>query len=291
MPILSQSFKGVIITALGVIIISPDGLLTRLITTDHWTIIFWRTFFLSLGMGVITYMVYPRAFWQSYQNIGRAGLLMMVLCSFGTVAFVTAITYTSVANTLIILSTTPLFAVLIGLLFREAVTLRTGCAIVLVAMGVYVISSGHADQGTTWFGDMAAIACAFFLAAGFSVVRYRPGIAVFPVISCGGLLTALLVLPFAQPLSVTQQDMGYLILMGIGVVPIGMALMYIGPKYMPASEVGLILLLEAILGPTWVWLVLGEQPGMRTLVGGGIILVTLMINTLWAMKGASRSIG
>ncbi len=288
MPVFSQHLKGVVITALGVLIISPDGLLTRLIDTDHWTLIFWRTLLLSFGMWMIASVVHPRSTWQSYREMGRPGLLMVVLYSFGTVSFITAITHTSVANTLIILSTTPLFAALIGLvLFREIIELRTWCAITLVAFGVYIISSESGGQGASLFGDIAAMLGAFFLAAGFSVVRRRPGISVFPVISSSGLITAILILPLAQPLSITQQDLGYLIVMGVYMLPIGTALMYIGPKYIPASEVGLMLLLESVLGPTWVWLALDEQPGQRTLIGGAIILSTLAINTLWVIKNAS----
>lgn len=290
MPVLSQHLKGVIITALGVLIISPDGLLTRLIYTDHWTLIFWRAILLAFGMWILTSLVHPNKTWQSYKGMGRHGLLMVVLYTFGTISFITAITHTSVANTLIILSTTPLFAALIGyVVLREPIELRTWCAIGLVAVGIYVISSDGDNQAATLYGDIAAMLGAFFLAAGFTVVRSKPTISVFPVISASGLVTALVVLPLAQPFSITQQDMGYLIIMGVYMLPLGTALMYIGPKYIPASEVGLMLLLESVLGPTWVWLALDEKPGLRTFVGGAIILSTLAINTLWVMKSASTS--
>ena len=114
MPVLSQHAKGLIITALGVLVISPDGLLTRLIQVDHWTLIFWRTLFLAFGMGLIANLVYPHNTWQKYKTMGRVGMAMILIYSMGTISFVTAITHTSVANTLIILSTTPLFAALIG---------------------------------------------------------------------------------------------------------------------------------------------------------------------------------
>ena len=288
MPVLSLHLKGVIITALGVLIISPDGLLTRLIHTDHWTLIFWRAILMAFGMWLLACFAHPRKTSQAYKTIGGHGLLMVVFYTFGTISFITAITHTSVANTLIILSTTPLFAALIGLLvFREPIELRTWCAIFLVSIGIYVISSDGDNQGATLLGDIAAMSGAFFLAAGFTVVRRKPTISVFPVISIAGLVTALVILPLAQPFSITQQDMGYLIVMGVYMLPLGTALMYIGPKYIPASEVGLMLLLESVLGPTWVWLVLDEDPGGRTLTGGAIILLTLAINTLWAMKNSS----
>ncbi len=288
MPVLSQHAKGLIITALGVLIISPDGLLTRLILVDHWTLIFWRGLFLSFGMLLIANMVHPHNTWQKYKTMGWVGLAMVLVYSMGTISFVTAITHTSVANTLIILSTTPLFAALIAWLsLREPITARTWSAILLVSFGVFVISSDTENQASSLFGDLAAMTGAFFLAVGFTVVRRFPGIAIFPVISVGGFFTALLVLPLAQPLSVTQADMGYLIVMGFYMLPVGAALMYLGPKYIPASEVGLMLLLESILGPVWVWLALGEQPGIRTFIGGAVILSTLAINATWALRTAS----
>lgn len=290
MRVLSQHLKGVLITAIGVLIISPDGLLTRLIQVDHWTLIFWRAILMAFGMWLLTCFFHPKNTWRAYKSIGVHGLLMVIFYTFGTISFITAITHTSVANTLIILSTTPLFAALIGrIAFAEAIKLRTWCAIFLVAIGIYVISSDSESQDATLYGDLAAMSGAFFLAAGFSVVRRKPTISVFPVFSIAGLVTALLSFPLAEPLSVTQQDMGYLIIMGVYMLPMATALMFLGPRYIPASEVGLMMLLESVLGPTWVWLVLGENPGSRTLVGGAIIISTLAINTVWAMRSRSEN--
>jgi drug/metabolite transporter (DMT)-like permease len=289
MPVLSRHAKGLIITALGVLIISPDGLLTRVIHVDHWTLIFWRALFLAFGMWYIACLAHPHKTWQKYRDLGRGGMGMVLLYSLGTISFITAITHTSVANTLIILSTTPLFAALIGwLILREPIIARTWCAIVLVVIGIFVISSDTESLSSSLFGDVAAMLGAFCLAAGFTFVRRYPAISIFPVISTSGLFTALLVLPLAQPFSVTQSDMGYLIIMGIYMLPLGTALMYLGPRYIPAPEVGLMLLLESVLGPVWVWLALDEQPGLRTFIGGAIILSTLAINSIWALKTMSK---
>ncbi len=287
MPILSQHAKGLIITALGVLIISPDGLLTRLILVDHWTLIFWRALFLSFGMWLIVSLKYPNKTWAKYKSIGRGGAIMVIIYAMGTISFIVAITHTSVANTLIILSTTPLFAAIIGWVFlRESIPARTWCAILLVGIGIYVISSDSESQASSLFGDLAAMAGAFFLATGFTVIRRFPKIPILPVISTSGLLTALVILPLAQPFSVTQEDMGYLLIMGIYMLPVATALLYSGPKYIPAPEVGLMLLLESILGPVWVWWALGEQPGTRTFIGGAIILSTLAINTIWVLRSS-----
>ena len=288
---LSTHAKGLIITAAGVLIISPDGLLTRLIQTDHWTMIFWRALLLSFGMWLAVSLINPNRVWQRYRTVRGPGWLMVAAYSLGTISFVYAITHTSVANTLVILSSTPLFAALVSrVVLKETIGLRTMTAIGLVAVGITVIASGSIGVGGALAGDLAAVLGSFFLACGLTFVRRFPQISSLSAISCSGLMTALLVLPLASPLAMTQSDFGYLLIMGLYVVPIGTALMYLGPRYIPSAEVGLLLLLESILGPLWVWLVFAEQPGDRTLLGGAIVILTLVINTTWALRTSSAAV-
>lgn len=96
-----------------------------------------------------------------------------------------------------------------------------------------------------------------------------------PAMGLGGLLAALQVSFWADPLSVTSADMGYLALSGLLVLPLAFGLLAIAPRFAPAPEVGLITLLETVLGPFWVWLALGEEPGGRAMVGGFIVLAAV----------------
>ncbi len=286
----STHLKGLLITACGVLIISPDALLTRLIETDHWTMIFYRALFLSFGMWLVLGFTSPNRVWRQYLTLRGPAVIKVVAYSLGTISFIFAITHTSVANTLIILATTPLFAALISrVLLHEKIEPRTLVAIAIVAVGIAVIASGKESQPGSRIGDAAALLGAFFLACGFSFVRRFPQASTFAAISVSGILTALLVLPLASPLAVSQADMGYLMIMGLYMLPLGTALMFIGPRYIPAPEVGLLLLLESVLGPVWVWLVIGETPGSHTLIGGAIVLSTLAINTAWTLRQGRNS--
>ena len=247
--------------------------------------IFYRALFVSFGMWLVVSFTCPNRVWQQYRRVRGPGLIMVGLYSLGTVSFIFAITHTSVANTLIILSTTPLFAALVSwLLLKERIALRTLIAIALVGLGVGIIGSASVGKPGGLAGDCAAVMGSFCLGSGFVFVRRFPHISVFPAISCSGLVTAICILPLAEPLSVTESDLGYLLIMGIYMVPIGSALMYLGPRYIPAAEVGLLMLLESILGPLWVWWYLNEEPGRLTLIGGAIVISTLAINTIWKMK-------
>lgn len=282
----STHVKGLAITAAGVLVISPDGLLTRLIATDHWTLIFYRALFLAFGMWLVVAFTRPDRTWRQYRRLGWPGLLKIVTYSLGTISFIFAITHTSVANTLVILSTTPLFAAIISrVLLGERIEIRTLAAILAAAIGVAVIAYGSGEDNTgSRLGDGVALLGAFFLACGFSFVRRFPEASTFAAISVSGLLTAALVFPLAAPLSASPVDMRYLLLMGMYMLPLGTALMFVGPRYIPAPEVGLLLLLESVLGPAWVWLALGEVPPVYTLIGGAIVLSTLAINAAWALK-------
>jgi drug/metabolite transporter (DMT)-like permease len=87
-------------------------------------------------------------------------------------------------------------------------------------------------------------------------------------------------------------DVLWLGLLGIVVMPVGAALITTGPRYLPAPEVSLILLLETVVGPFWVWLVLGEEPSGRAIVGGAIVIAALAGHALAALKrGAPEDAG
>ena len=82
------------------------------------------------------------------------------------------------------------------------------------------------------------------------------------------------------------EQLGYALLMGLVIVPLGIALLTLGPRYLPAPEVGLLMLLETVLGPFWVWLALDEAPTQLALVGGAIVIATLLGHSLYSLKAA-----
>jgi drug/metabolite transporter (DMT)-like permease len=79
-------------------------------------------------------------------------------------------------------------------------------------------------------------------------------------------------------------DLFYLFIMGAVMLPVASSLMFLGPRYIPAPEVSLMMLLETILGPLWVWLVIRENPGIYSIVGGTIVLLTLAVNTWLGLR-------
>ena len=94
--------------------------------------------------------------------------------------------------------------------------------------------------------------------------------------------------PFASTAEVGPKDLALLAGLGVGQIGLGLIFLTIGARLIPAAEVALITLLEIVLGPLWVWIVLGEQPSATTLAGGAIVLAAVVIQ---AAGAAGRAVG
>ena len=286
---LSPQAKGLLITALGVLVLTPDSLLIRLVSADAWTLTFWRGVLYAAGMSAVVAVFYRSRTRQQFLALGRAGLLIAVIFGFGKVTFIVSITHTTAANTLFIVSTSPLFAALAAwMLMREPLDARTWVAIGFALLGIGVIASEGMDRGGL-VGNVAALITALVLGMCFALTRLYRERNVLPAMALSGLVSALLVLPLASPLSVVASDVAALGVMGLLVLPVSFSLIFLGPRYIPAPEVSLVLLLEAVLGPYWVWLALGEEPGGRTLLGGALVLATLAGHSALRLAGERGS--
>ena len=278
---LSHHAKGLLITAAGVFCISPDGLLTRLITADALTITLFRGFFYGIGMMLLLGLYYRRNLVRAFLSIGFPGLLLMVLYAVGNLSFIYSITHTSVASTLFIIATTPLFAALISwLLFGDRVKTRTWVTIAIATIGIYIICDAPGLSPESIKGNFVGLVAAFTLAASFSLVERNRDRDLLPSFVLGGFAVATVLLPVVDVAATSRSDLFYLFVMGFLLLPIANALMFLGPKYLSAPEVGLMMLLESVLGPFWVWLALNETVSKTVLIGGAIVLSVLAVNSI-----------
>ena len=94
--------------------------------------------------------------------------------------------------------------------------------------------------------------------------------------------------PFADPMSVGPANWGLLFLLGFVVMPLSFGLITLGPRTLPAPEVALLLLLETVLGPLWVWVVINEIPSELTFIGGVVVISAVVLQSVWRLS-PSRS--
>jgi drug/metabolite transporter (DMT)-like permease len=278
--------RGLALAVTGILILTPDSLLIRLITVDHWSLLFWR--------GLMTFVTLT--LWQLFgdrqralariQAIGSMGFLVAMLFALNTSLFVISIRHTAVANTLVILSAAPLIAAVFSSLFlREHAPLRTWIATV-IGMAAIALIMADSRGAPNLVGDGAALAMAITMAAILTLLRRMRSDSAVAIVALSGLLLALAMLIPSQPFSLSGIDWLFMSLLGLVIIPVSFALAFAAPRYLPAPEVGLIFLLETILGPFLVWLVLGEEPPVATLVGGVVLIITLVVHATFSLRNS-----
>lgn len=277
--------RGLLVVGVGVVLLSPDGLLVRLVRADAFSILVWRGALLAAALGGLLLRHGPAGAAGSVRAIGRAGLLAAVLFAASNVCFVLAIGHTTVAMTLVTLATGPLFAALFSrALLGERVAARTYVAMAVAIGGIVLAVWPAGGGGGRLVGDLFALGAAGTFAGQLTALRKVRAKDVTPAVAIGGVITALVALPAAAPFSVAASDVPWLLLLGLVVLPASFGLISTGPRWLPAPEVNLLMLLETVLGPLWVWLALGEEPAGREFAGGLVVILALVAHAVGGLR-------
>lgn len=307
-----QHLKGTLIVVCGVLWLSPDSMLIKLVESDGgWETMFWRHVFYALTMtiGILAHCTWwppraadgikrgwavPRAFavWRErIVDTGRYGVVWILVQVPANLGFIIGQSHTTAANVLIVVSTAPLWSALISWVFlSEPPPLRTVVAIFCAMIAIVALFWSELVVSTDELaGLLLALMCALGLALNFNLLR-RAAVAVphahFPVLFpfqslvCG----AVALLCGAKPGNLLLEDLPWVVIQGCCVVPISFIALTIGPKYISAAEVSLWLLLETVLGPVWVWLALNEEPSPAALLAGSAVVLVLIVHECIGFK-------
>lgn len=284
---MSQHIKGLLITTLGVIILSPDALLIRMVQANSWTILFWRGLLFALGIAIIILIIYGKKAKHQFFKIGQMGLLLGIFFGLSTTSFVMAIQNTSIANALVIISTSPVFAALLSWAFlKEKTQIKTWATMFIIIIAMLVIMFDSYQSGGFW-GDLSALITSILLAINFTITRQLKDINMVPAMAISGLATAsiaaIVIFTTSIPLYIEANTVPYLLGMGL-VSTLAFSLIMLGPRYMPAAEVSMIMPLETVFGSYLGWLFLSEAPSTYVLIGGSVIIISLMIHSYYSLR-------
>lgn len=271
---------GVLVTLAGVIVFVPDALVMRLIGGDMLALAFWRGVLAGSIFLIGNLLLAPGSMPGKGEWFDRKGLLIIGLNAGGVLSWCSAMQHTSAANALLVLAIAPFLAALLSyVLLKERIDRATALAIALVFTGVLIIGSGSLGHGRL-LGDAFALMNAVTIAGYFVTLRTTGGRNMLPHLAAGTILGGFLALPFADFAPVSAMQTVLIVLSGAVILPCAAGLLMLGPRYLPAPEVSMITLLEVILGPLLVWVVIGEDPGLMTLIGGALIVITVALHTL-----------
>lgn len=224
-----------------------------------------------------------KAFWIS-------GLCWSVMFS----AFMLALTFTSVANVLIIMSLGPLLTALMARVFiGQRLPLRTWLACLVAGAGIVymygsqlleALTASDAGVSDLLIGSLIALCVPVAGSINWTVVQRSQTqgepVDLVPSVLLGACLSALYTLPLAVPFSATSADIAWLAFLGVFQLAIPCTLSVVCARVLKAPEVSLLALLEVVFGILLAWAGAGEQPGANVLLGGGLVIGALCVNEI-----------
>jgi drug/metabolite transporter (DMT)-like permease len=224
----------------------------------------------------------PRGTVALFRRMGLPGVAVATFMATASISFIVALSHTTVANILLMQSGVPLIAALIAwALFREKVAPATWAAIAAVIAGVAVMVSDSIDGNVSMIGNALALVISVSLALATVIIRRYAQVRMTPASCLSTIIAACLSALLAGGYAVSARDMGLLFAFGALNLGLGLAFFVTGVRLVPSAVAALIGTLETVLGPVWVWLVHGETPSPRTVVGGGIVFAALIAHLGW----------
>jgi drug/metabolite transporter (DMT)-like permease len=269
---------------------STAGVVTRHVErAGAFEQVFWRSLFAFVF--VLGYLLFRKSNpWQAVRAARWPGIASGMLWAVMFTAFMFALSLTTTANALVVMSVSPLLTALCAKAFlSDAVPARTWIAAGASAVGIAWMFSSSLEN------HLAGMAVAFLIpvAAAINVVTLRASAArldLIPAVMLGGAISCLLALFFTPRFTATLPDIGLLAFLGFFQLALPCMLLVIASRTLPAPEIALLGLLEVVLGPLWAWLGAGETPAAATLAGGIVVLAALALNELGASRRTSPEV-
>jgi drug/metabolite transporter (DMT)-like permease len=281
--------KGVALMVAAGLCWSTGGIFVRSVaTTDGWEIVFWRSVFMVVFLFAVLAWWHRGAVWSRIAAVGPAGVLSGALLAATFFFFILSLMRNTAANTFVLMSTGPFFVAAFGLAFLgERVPARTWVAIAVALGGITLMFVEGLDAGRS-LGNLLALGVPTAFALNVIVLRrMHATVDMVPAVMIAGLISIAVAAPFAWPLETAASDLAVLAPMGFVQLGLGCLLMTKATRYLTASEVGLLSLVETILAPIWVWLGVGERPSELALLGGLVVLGALVANAWIGSRAAT----
>jgi drug/metabolite transporter (DMT)-like permease len=270
--------RGQIYVALAAVAWSTAGVLQRQLTLDTSTQVVGRAAFAGTALLAYVAVAERGRVVQAFRSVGLAGVAVALCVATASGSFIAALNHASVARVLFILAIAPVLAALLArVMLGEPITRRTVVAMALALAGVTAMLGAPGEGSLA--GDGLSFVAALAFALMIVITRWRHDVSMAPAMCLAQAIQVAAFLPFASPGEIGSDDVVWLAALGIGQIGLGFALLTVGARLIPAAQVGLITLLEVVLGPLWVWLALDERPSTLTLVGGAIVIVGIVIQT------------
>ena len=283
-----KKLPGPLLVFMGAVCLSFGGLIVKSFEgANLWQILFWRQTFFAIIVALYLVITYKKNFFKSFYKSGLSGFIGGLFLGIGFVAYVFSMYTTTVANTNFIITTETIFLAVFGYFFlKEKINSITFISIVLGMSGVLLIlgSSLSIQSSEQFIGNIVAFIMPISFAILVIVIRKYPSVDMVPAQFIAGVFAAIIGYFVAGKLSISLHDLFLASLAGFFQIGFGFIFITIGSQTTPSAVVGVLMLTEAVFGPLWAWLFINEVPPISVLVGGSIIIFSILFHSFFSKK-------
>jgi drug/metabolite transporter (DMT)-like permease len=272
----SERSESILLLAITATLWSLGGLLIKSINLNPIAIAGMRSAFASVILLIV--LKKPKFTWSKPQ-IGAAAAYAATV-----VLFVMANKMTTAANAILLQYTAPIYVAILGAWFLKERTTSFDWLIVFIVIGGMCLFFLDKLSTNGVFGNIVALASGVSFACLTIFMRMQKDGSPLESIFLGNILTVIVALPFMFQGAPTRSGWINLVLLGVVQLGIPYVLYSKAIKHVTALEAILIPVLEPILNPLWVFLVLGEAPGIWALIGGFVVIAAVTFRCLKSVK-------
>ncbi len=271
---------GYILLLFGGFCLSWGGFIIRSFEeASIWQILFLRSFFFLLALIAFLFITYKKNTFNIIKESGLPGLLGGFVLSFSFVAFVVAMSNTTVANVVFIISTQTMFLAIFGYFYLKEKVSSIGLISILLAMSGIIIMIGDSISGGSLFGNIVALAIPINFAILVMIIRKNTKVDMVPAIFYSGIFSLIYGFFLAESFEFTKHDLWMGFLLGVPQLAISFICITIGSRTVESATVGILMLMETLCAPLWVWLFLNEIPPISVFIGGAVIISAIILKS------------
>lgn len=279
-----KSFKSPLLTLhLTVVIMGAVGLFARTIDLPAWDIIGYRTIIATVALFLWLACTRVRITFDQPHNYGRI-LILGLLLGGHWITYFHSMQISSIAIGMIALYSYPVITVLIEPIFTgERLDWRDFLSGFVVLLGVYCLipdfdMTNQITQGVLW-GLLSAL---LFALRNVLVGHWFRQQSAAQVLGYQSLVVAVCLLPvlYLSESRPSAEDLGLIFILAIVFTAIAHAMLGYSLRFLRAKTVGLVSCLQPVYGAFYAFILLGSQPDFWTIVGGLLIGVTALYESL-----------
>ncbi len=269
---------GYILLLFGGFCLSWGGFIIRSFEeASIWQILFLRSFFFLLALIAFLLVTYKKNTFNIIKESGLPGLVGGFVLSFSFVAFVVAMSNTTVANVVFIISTQTMFLAIFGYFYLKEKVSLIGLISILLAMSGIIIMVGDSISGGSLFGNIVALAIPINFAILVMIIRKNTKVDMVPAIFYSGIFSLIYGFFLAESFEFTKHDLWMGFLLGVPQLAVSFVCITIGSRTVESATVGILMLMETLCAPLWVWLFLNEIPPISVFIGGAVIISAIIL--------------